>query len=342
MEKASLEAIAEQVGVSVTTVSRALNRRNKGVRRAASRRAERIREIARQLGYRPSAAPRAMITKKYNSVAILRPTDFRRGHLPMHRLRGLEETLAEYSLQLSLARVDDARINDESFMQTFLSRLFVDGFIMDIEQGYTPTIVNLLARYRLPTVWLNVKHEYDCVRPDDFQGGRTATEYLLKMGHKRIAMWTFPPRPGTWPEPHYSAKERREGYLSTMRNAGLPPYLIHEWMDYRERKPFLLAKLKQADAPTAWITTGPTEAMAMFAATNELGMSIPRDISLVTIANDSTIPESMRVTYIDIPEYEIGKTAVHMLKQKLDSPQNQIPAIAVPMRLIEQDTCRPL
>lgn len=342
IKNASMELIAERMNVSVATVSRALNCRDKGIRRVASRRAQKIRALAHKLGYRPSAAPRAMISKRYNTVAILRPTDYRRGHLPMHRLRGLEEALAERSLQLMLARVDDSRLNDDAYMQSFLARWFVDGFLMDFEAGYSPSLVNLLGRYRLPTVWLNVKHKFDCVHPDDYQGGRTATEYLLKLGHKRIALWTFPPRPDTWPEQHYSAYDRRAGYLDAMRNAGRPPYLIHEWMEYSERVPFLLTKLQQPDAPTAWITTNLTEATALMTAAGRLGMSIPQAFSMLTFFNDWTMTDAMRLTYIEIPEYDVGRKAVDMLVGKMDSPHMHFPEISVPMRLVEQDTCRAL
>lgn len=335
----SMEAIAERLGVSVTTVSRALNCRNKGIRKAASKRAEKIRALARELGYRPSAAPRAMVTKRYNAVALLRPMDYRRGHLPMHRLRGLEEALGDASLQLVLTRIADDRLSDDAYVQTFLSRWFVDGILMDYETGYPQQLAELLERYHLPTVWLNVKHAFDCVRPDDFGGAKLATEHLLKLGHRRIAIWVLPSRPGTW-EPHYSSGERQAGYSQAMREAGLEPIVYNQWMEYIDRIPFVVSKIRQPEAPTAWVTLGPTEAMAVLGAANEIGLRIPHDLSHVTFHNDWTYADAMRVTSVEIPEYEVGRQAIAMLIRKIESPHVQLAPAVIPMKLCERYSCR--
>ena len=101
----SIGQIADQLGISAMTVSRMLNAKSPPVRSDGLKAYKAVRRLADELGYRKPAAPRAMVTGKYNTITVLGSTQWCNNHMTRNRLRGLQETAEKHAISLNFVRM---------------------------------------------------------------------------------------------------------------------------------------------------------------------------------------------------------------------------------------------
>jgi len=332
-QKISLKEIAARAGVSAMTVSRILKGKGKGMRRTAVKRAERVRKIAQEMGYRRHAAPNAMRTGRYNAVGILRSSELGRIHLPSNRLFGVQEALTKKNMHLMVSPLSDEKLTDNDYVPEILSEWMVDGLLIDYIVSYPQRMIELIAHYKVPAIWMNSKHKYDCVYPDDIAAARTATEHLLEMGHRRIAMWLSSTNP-SWPV-HYSRGDRIAGYEQGMKSASLAPEIItkNSSMTCVEQRVSFKKLLESPDRPTAVITYGPSTALIASVVAHSLGLRVPEDFCVFTFVNDLTIVRPAGIISMILPERAVGEKAVEMVLKKIDMPRKRLKAVSLPMEM---------
>jgi DNA-binding LacI/PurR family transcriptional regulator len=129
-ENITMSRLAEKLGVSAMTVSRALNAKEPPARPDALKSYMEIRDMADRLGYRKSPAPRAMVTGRSNTVSILGGGNWRMIHLPESRLRGITDAAEELGLSVSLTRMDERSLADPAFIPGMLASRSSDGFLI--------------------------------------------------------------------------------------------------------------------------------------------------------------------------------------------------------------------
>lgn len=179
-----LEDVARLSGVHAMTVSRAL--RNVGRMRPETR--ERIAEAVRKLGYRPDAAASTMRTGRTGCIAMISSTRLHASYLTPQAMATIIATVARGGGHLAHACVSgEVDAADAAKLPSLLSRRLADGLLLNYTHDVPPHFEDFLQRYRLPAVWLNHKHAFNAVFPDDFGAARKATEQLLAFGHRRIA-----------------------------------------------------------------------------------------------------------------------------------------------------------
>jgi LacI family transcriptional regulator len=214
IRKATAKDVALLAGVKQPTVSLALNGAKSGTRISEATR-QRIVQAAAELGYRPNSSARAMKSGRFGSVAVLTSVNSARGHIQTAMLNGIHGELAANGQHLMLMKAPDESLTDEYVMPRLLQEWTVDGLLVGLNQEVNeeaaapPRMVEIIERYHIPSIWLNVVREWDCVRPDDDQGGYDATRHLLALGHRRIA-YVGPPRRERHTN-HYSQQHRKEG-----------------------------------------------------------------------------------------------------------------------------------
>jgi DNA-binding LacI/PurR family transcriptional regulator len=182
-------------------------------------------------------------------------------------------------------------------------------------------------------VWINSKQPADCVYPDDFQGAVQATNYLLSLGHERIAFVCF------YPNSHYSYIDRIAGYETAMRSAGRTPQTI---VDYRGRK-----VSSETFADLSWLQ-GDDRVTAVLAYSDGLllyeaalqGLRTPEHFSLIVFSGSYLNDMGPHITLIQLPDREIGQTAARMLLEKMESPELPLEPHPLPLVLREGESCR--
>jgi LacI family transcriptional regulator len=335
--RVTLREVAEQAGLSAKTVSRILNGKNKEVWPSQARRGEEVRRIARDLGFRFNASARATRTGRFNSVGLVIPySPGSRGATPMALLGGVHDELASRGRHLVLSWLQEKKLTTDGFVPGILEELMVDGLIVHYDTGIPERMIELVGRYRIPSIWVNVKRDADCVHPDDFDAGRRVTEHLLRRGHRRIAYVDYHyHRPE---DRHYSKADRYEGYADAMRAAGLAPRLISDAPPLppgQSRPDHIREWLTAPDRPTAVVAYSALEATPVaYVASRELGIKVPDDLEIAVFL-PGTHMHHVHVPLVEVihPWPAVGRASVDMLLEKIDHPSRRLPPRRVPFRL---------
>lgn len=338
----TIATIAAHMGLSRATVTHVLNGRA-GEQRIRPETQQRVLEVARELGYRANASARAVRAGRFGNVALIQ--SLLGAYLPSELLYGLTTAITDRDLHLVVTQVPDDVIDDDAYLPHAMRDLSADGALINRHVGYSPHLLEQIHRLRIPAVFLNVRQEFDCIHPDEVMGGRTAVEFLLRLGHERIAFVE-----SEVPIPHFSVFDRREGYEQAMAAAGRQPraYVLPQgWKaDGPGRHPdrrveSARALLEGKDRPTAVLAYELTEAMAVVHAAHLLGLRVPRDLSVILFHN--RLDDSYFVPFQTVSNVmeEVGRQAIGMLLEKMEGPERPLPTRAIPVRMLDGATCAP-
>lgn len=332
---ATMQNIADELGVSLMTVSLALN--GKGKISSATR--SRVLQTAARLGYRPNAAARATATGRFNNIALMLDSDISRDHLPPDLLYGIQQSLEKRGMSVSLAHLSDEQLLNDELMPSILRQINADGLIINYKHNVPPKLTDLLRQHRIPAVWIESDRENDCVCHDHVNAGATATRHLLEIGHTRIA---FVDNHHGDPEPtnlhHFSLYHRREGYRCAMEEARHEPWLIHlddATPKQHDRYAWVRSWLDMpvGKRPTAVVTYVNGSAIPVYLTALQMGMSVPGDLSIVSIGDRSEM-RGLPLTHVALDVFGMGRVAVEMLLKKIDRTGCDLPTRRVAAKLV--------
>ncbi len=328
----ALKQVAEAAGISVSTVSHILGTRGDLYRHETR---ERVIQKAAELGYRPNGFARAVRSGRFGAVSLLLSSNPEHSELFDPMTIGIHNALAEQGMHLTLDLLSDKELTDPAFVPRFLRVRMVDGLLIAYYHGIPDRFKELLRRSHVPSVWVNSRHETDCVYPDDLAAGRQATEHLLERGFRRIAYVDY-----TLPVLSDGMIARETGYADAMRAVGLPPRKISPATrtPRTERIAFSRTWLEKRNRPKAVICLSLTTAFPILHAAAELGLRIPQDLAVVTFAIQPVNLTGIHVTSLLVPFYDVGKRAVAMLTRKLAKPSQAQPPEIVPFTLDTGET----
>jgi LacI family transcriptional regulator len=170
------------------------------------------------------------------------------------------------------------------------------------------------------------------VHPDDRAAGHDATAWLLQRGHRRIAYVDYSHSTSELDDAHYSAADRRAGYLKAMAEAGLDPLPIQPRnpIPLADREQHISQWLTRADRPTAVVTYGNSDAEIVVHAARAMGMKLPDELVVTGFANGAMIIGGLKLPTWKVPTDDLGKEAVGMLLEKIKQPQGDLPSRTVP------------
>jgi len=343
MGRVSQFDVARSLGLTQQAVSYALSGR-KAVSESTRRQ---VLSAAARLGYRPNIAARTMRSGHFGTVAVLVGTRWPVSHLPMPLLSGIEAALERQGLRMLVTRVGDEKLTDPAYVPRILRELAADGLLVTYNECVPGRMMELVRQFRLPSIWVNARLPRDCVYPDDLSSARRATEHLLAMGHRRIAYSHHAWSSADAAEGHYSVADRKAGCAAAMRQAGLtllpgPVRRKGEGDDLDANLAAALRRLSSSDRPTAAVCYCVADALALAIAAYRLGLSVPRDLSMIAFADspDGFVLDK-RLTTMVIPHEKVGTEAVNVLQARLDGRAHARRGIAIEATLAPGATCGP-
>ncbi|MEV6739593.1 LacI family DNA-binding transcriptional regulator [Streptomyces sp. NPDC051104] len=309
MRPPTIRDVAERAGVSKSLVSLVL--RGSDQVRPEKRRA--VLAAVEELGYRPNAAARSLSERRTRTVGVLL-NDMRNPWF-VELLDGLNSRLHDAGLRMLLADGHLNRRLGEDLTRTFTD-LRVDGLIA---VGTLPPSEALRrAAARIPTVVAGAREPelpaVDIVANDDEQGARLATEHLIGLGHRRIAHIAGQGVVGAL---------RRSSFETVMREHGLEDSAIVEQGDLTEEGGHRAAirLLSARQRPTAVFAFNDIACVGALSAAEELGLRVPRDLSLV--GYDNTYLSRLRhlwLTTVDNGSHDVGRRAAARLLDRIADP----------------------
>jgi Transcriptional regulators len=172
--------VSELSGYSISTISRVINNPEK----VNDETRRKINDAIDQLGFVPKAEARARALRFNGRIGVITP--FFTAPSFVQRLRGIAGSLSKENFDLVIYTVDS-----NNRLQSYLSSLpltgNLDGLVI-MSLPVNDTDVKRLIDLKLPTVLIEYPHPLlNSVEIDDVEGGRIATEYLIRKGHRRIA-----------------------------------------------------------------------------------------------------------------------------------------------------------
>jgi LacI family transcriptional regulator len=307
VKRVSISDVARASGVSKTTVSKVMNRKQEELDVPASTR-QRVLDVCRELGYQPSWRARAFARGKTYTVGLVHGdvVPFMAGELWHSMVQQLVNSLHEVGYD---AQFVPAPPGTDRWRAMLLDQRLDGCLVFNL---LTPEVAETLQSVDMPTVLLNAKDKrYPSVAPDDVNGARQITEHLLGLGHRAMAFVDHAPAPR-----HFSFFERREGFMAAMTAAGhrKTAMLISAAPDE------VIGRLEALDPrPTAVVAFSDVTAMPLLQGYWRRGIRVPADLSVVTF-NDTAFTRygTPPLTTVHIPTVEMAKRAVAMLLAEMN------------------------
>lgn len=271
----SLEEVARRANVSTATVSRALSGRG----RISDATRERVRDTADAMGYVASASASSLASGRTQNIGVLVPL-LDKWFFSMV-LSGIAQQLAPRGYDITLYNVTDDPEQRRRLFSSSLRRRRVDGLValsVDLDADDVAHLQDL----GLPVVGLGAPGPgLAALRVDDVAVARTATEHLLELGHREIAHIGLDKEAG---DEHDIPTLRTRGFEATLAEAGLEPagfepadFTIDE--GHRAARELLQGERR----PTAIFAASDELAFGALFAARELGLDVPRDLSIVGV-----------------------------------------------------------
>lgn len=308
----NLRTIADELGVSIMTVSRALN----GHTAIAEKTRERVRAVAERLRYHPNRLVHAIRSGRSRTIGVMIgvPTSFH-----AHLIHGIHDALSEAGyLPILHFHGPGAKADRDTEELAYLHRLLqqrVDGIIFWPSDETVPEhYLHEVWERGVPLVAVDrnlPRTKADFAGTDDITGGRLAAEHLLALGHRRLAHIGGEPWVSTY-------AERRRGFEEALKAMRGVTYAVDDCEDCQSGE-IARRMLAAAEHPTAIFLASDRMAPHVYRAATEQGLEIGKDLAVVGYADlAETRWLQPLLTTIDQKPEEIGRAAAQLLIDRLD------------------------
>lgn len=333
---ATLRDLADQLGVSIATISRALN--DKPGVSAETR--QQVLRLASELQYRPNLAARNLATSRTQNVLfVIHRRQFSAEEDPFYPyiIQGLEETLSGEGYSVMLVTLTDSQLaagpetlpalQDHRADAVILAGPDISSaFILKVVASGIPTLLvdNALSNTALPAVL-----------QDNKGGCLAATNHLIEThSHKHIALLRGPLG---W----ISSEERAAGYQAAMEAAGLQPYIITTPDTTIETGQEAANKILQTHLEiTAIVAINDAMAIGAIRAANQLEKKVPEDIAIVGFDDISWAAYSdPPLTTVSSPTLEIGRLGGRLLIERIAGNISSNSTTRVATQLVIRESC---
>lgn len=310
----TLRELAEQLGVSIATVSRALNDKP-GVSEATR---QRVLQLASELHYRPNQAARNLSTSRMHTVVFM----IHRRQFPTTRdpfypfiLQGMEEVLSAEGYAVPLITLDEGQLASGPETVRALQEHRADAIVL-AGPDIPPRFILATSQLGLPTLLVdNALSEtaFPSVMADNKGGCQAVTRHLIEEhGHRNIALLRGP---RGW----VSNDERAAGYLAAMEGAGLHPQIFWTHDTTIETGRAAAEEALAAD-PHLSAVVAVNDAMAIGAirCARAHGRRVPADLAVVGFDDISwAVYAEPPLTTVRVPKVEMGRLAARLLLERL-------------------------
>src|SRR5476649_49473 len=293
----NLKSLANLLGMSKTTVSRALN----GYPEVNGHTRERVLKAAKEAGYQANPMARGLAMGRTNVFGIIYPPLPADLGDPMFLdvVSGMSEALEKIKRNLIIAPVSPQ--NEQASYVQVVRTLVHDERIAFLSKVRFPFVAHGRTRIDAPYAWFDY---------DNAAGIRMAVECLLAHGHRRIAMISAPL------ELNFAC-QRSESFLAAMSDVGLaidPRYLVADTLDRRSGHHAMLQLLACSPRPSAVIVDNHLSGVGAVRALLDAGIDIGKDMSVIVWGSMNDTLAGSNVTTIDQPNpHKAGARMVEML-----------------------------
>ncbi|RNA70084.1 LacI family DNA-binding transcriptional regulator [Alteribacter keqinensis] len=334
----TIKDVAKKANVAPSTVSRVIANSS----RISQRTKERVREAMEELGYHPNFNARSLANKSTKTIGLVMPNSanktFQNPFFP-EVIRGISTKahMLEYGLYLSTGQTEEEIFEE---VQHMVQGRRVDGIIL-LYSRVNDKVMSYLHEQNFP--FTVIGRPYDArmsqityVNNDNFKAAKTVTEYLLLLGHERIAFvggnLDF-----------VVTVDHMEGYERALKNAGIK--LRDEYVVFHEElqeggQEAVIALMSLKEPPTALLVADDIMTFGVLRMLSEMDVKVPDDVSIISF-NNLMISElsAPPMTTVDINIYSLGYEAATCLIEKILRPDTKPKKVLIPHKLIKRQSC---
>ncbi len=323
----TMRQIAERAEVSIGTVSHVIN----GTAKVREKLRQRVLDAIRSLGYQPSQLARGLRRNQTNMVVMIVP-DITNPFFPAV-VRGVEDVAYKGGFRLVLCNTDNDAQKESFYLNEMRSYRPAGWLVIPATDSNMTTQLKSSVITGSPVVCIDRQPpgwKGDVVLVANEAGAHSATQHLLRMGHRQLAVITGPLH-------LTNAVERLQGFKRALAEAKVPiePEYIQEARFNRQSGyQAAMRLLRMLPRPSAIFACNDLMAMGVLLATRELGLHCPDDISIVGF-DDLDFAEftAPALTSVHQPGYQIGTTAARLLLDRIDGSRMSPRKIALPSEL---------
>lgn len=327
----TIKDVARRTGLSVTTVSLVLNKKES---RISERTRQLVETAAQELNYTPNQTAVSLATKRTRVIGLLLPeTGYYYYADLIHSVESACRN-AGYFLTLSIAGLDEEQMVEQ---MVSLVHHQIDGLILDpssLEED-ADSCLEVLEQLKLPVVLLgcvNARLLPNSIVPAHRQGGYLAASHLLELGHRQVGC-------ACGPLSCTAAADFLRGYREALEEYGLAfrEELVQEGAYSLELGAAALGELRRQGV-TAIAAGSDLIAWGICRAARRMGLSIPEDLS-VTGYGDTAVSAGMEVplTSVSVHFDRIARKAVNLIRHR----EGLSPETITPTLICRESTQKP-
>jgi LacI family transcriptional regulator len=325
--------VADKAGVSISTVSRVLNK-NPNVLEETR---QKVLKVIEELDFKPSSMARNLVAKQSNVIQVLfswvdKKCDFR-NHWYVSILNGVNETVHENGYGLMVNTVagifDPQEIYEKVFRNAMDGMLVISPYLedKDIARMNASLVPLVLLGHRIPNL------QIDSVDSDNVGAAHQVIDHLVGLGHKRIGFISGPVKYNT------DSADRLLGFQEAMKKHGLSipaGYMVEGRFNKETGAEAAKKFLALSPRPTAIFSSDDLMAMGAWDEFEKAGLKVGKDISIVGFDD---IPEASmepyQLTTVKQDYYKMSVTGTNILIEKIKNSQGWKPRkVLIPVQLI--------
>ena len=336
----TLKDVAALAGVSPSTVPRTCKDHPSTSRQTK----EKVRQAMDILGYEPNFQASGLATQNSRTIGMILPPS--------------EWEAYENSFYLEAIRGISLLCNEKQYINTVITGKNEDEILRAaktmVRSGLAEGFIVLYSRENDPVI--NYFHEEGIlyvlvgkayrnanqtiyVDNDNILAGREATQYLISLGHRRIAYISVG-------HSLLFAGDRKSGYLLALAENGLSSpkgYCLETAFRPGVRNETVEALLKRPDRPTAILVSDDILASCLERLCLEMNLSVPKDLSIISF-NNSLFSQisSPPLTSMDVNSLQLGIEAASQMISHIENPNLMATKTIVPHHIVVRESCGPV
>jgi DNA-binding LacI/PurR family transcriptional regulator len=328
----NMKSVAAKAGVSVATVSRALNKPE--MVHPVTR--EKILAIVKELGYAPNPFAQGLSTGKTRLIALIVPTlnNSFFGQLA----DGCQSYLTPEGYNLIIYSFEEYGHKELGIIQEIDQRR-IEGIILSGSGFYLDNYQDVLNKITIPVVLVENSPEVtdiSSVYIDDVAGLTMAAQFLINQGHKQIGIIAGPEKMLTTDRRVKAVKSVFKEYNINM----FEKYIVYgEYASLESGADALQKLMRLKQPPSAILAFNDILAIGALKSALQLGINIPKELAVIGFDD---IPMaayySPALSTIHSPSLDLGKHAARLLLEKLGNAQAPIKKVLLPVELILRET----
>lgn len=323
----TIEDIAKLANTSVATVSRVIN--NDMHVSPATR--KRVQKVIAENDYRPNFAGKNLRQNKtYQLLAVL-PTIT--NPFFSRVIEGLSDTADQNGYSLTFVVSDRDVKKEKSYLDRLMSKV-VDGMVLFYPSIDAKTIESYSKNYPVVCIGTTGTSKVSRAGINDFEAAREAIDYLIGLGHRRIALLSDM-------QPLAFNAERERGCRAAMFGAGLelPEDMILRCSGKKNAAELVEELMKRPDPPTAVFSFSDTYAIPALKHLTDLGFKVGEEIDIMGFDNIEFAQfVTPSLTTVSQPGYQLGESAFKLLLEKMEDISTISKEIVFPHEIVIRDS----